>query len=378
MYTLNLGSKVQDIAFSGSRVDDLKWHYFEAARSGLELLFTLDNTSYDFRLAGVELTLDVDPGQFFAGGKPAVLNPYTGCLRDVRLDGISLPTEGSNGLASVTFGGTSAVAYSCSLGSCFPNPCGAGACSELTDGFTCLCPDGREGSSCPDPVPTPRYILAIALACVAVFLILCVCLVACGECLILMAACCSILLVLCVCVCVCVTAVVAHVRVQQKRSRKLLLEAVSKEEDMELYGPSQCLVISNEPGGGEADVTAAAWSSLEELSRHGSTSPPPSVINGSTKNSKEDLSEQPRANSPTIHAFIEKQVEVATIDVRDVDSVREFDEEGSLNSDATSLSSICTTSSKYTLERLKLAGPEFQQFTHALEDILSQDTQQDL
>ena len=83
------------------------------------------------------------------------------------------------------------------------------------------------------------------------------------------------------------------------------------------------------------------------------------------------VTDMPRANSPTIHAFIEDQLEAANKEIMSVDAVIEYHEEGS-GSGVGSLSSICSSleTEEYTLERLKQAGPEFSDLVDLLENVL--------
>ena len=77
---------------------------------------------------------------------------FNGCLQDVRLDGFSLPTSGSNQFASVLLvGGEGAVVGGCSLSPCSLGLCGSGQCEEVgNDSYVCLCEDDSQSTSrCP-------------------------------------------------------------------------------------------------------------------------------------------------------------------------------------------------------------------------------------
>lgn len=143
--------------------------------------------------------------------------------------------------------------------------------------------------------------------------------------------------------------------------------ADSKPNETDLFGPSQCLVISNEPGGGEQD-TSMDWQRNHVRVSPASSSE--SIVKAQLSNSF------PRANSPTIQAFIEQEVEVANHEIPNIDCVVEFCEEGS-GSGATSLSSICSSleeeEEEYTMDRLREAGPKFLPLTDLLEAILEED-----
>ena len=138
-------------------------------------------------------------------------------------------------------------------------------------------------------------------------------------------------------------------------------------KEMDLLG-RQCLVISNESGGGEQD-TAMDWSSVPLSRKNLRLSPASSAASIPKTHVKLPIS---RANSPIIQSFIEEQVEAANQELQDTDSLREFCEEGGA-SDAGSLSSICSSldNEEYTLERLRNAGPRFEGVAELLGNILT-------
>ncbi len=158
---------------SGIAVNNGTWHTVLVQRSGLTVTLTVDNTTFPSTLSGVELTLDIDPSVIYAGGRPGnggVADGYAGCLQDIRLDQFSLPTSGSNGYASVAFGGSSGVSHFCAIGPCYPNPCGPGNCTETDGGtsFTCKCPDGSQRAVCPELQADDEksYTLPILVGCI--------------------------------------------------------------------------------------------------------------------------------------------------------------------------------------------------------------------
>lgn len=142
---------------------------------------------------------------------------------------------------------------------------------------------------------------------------------------------------------------------------------MAETKEMDLLG-RECLVISNESGGGEQDTTMD-WSSVP-ISRKNLRLAPSSSSDSISKAQVElPIS---RANSPVIQSFIEEQVEAANRELQDTDSLREFCEEGGA-SDAGSLSSICSSldDEEYTLERLRNAGPQFEVVAELLGKILT-------
>lgn len=183
-YHINLGSGEEVVTLPDGfpAVDDAVWHLLEVRRSALDLELALDSEVLSHALSGIGLYLDVGYDRFYAGGVPdqgGVARAYTGCLEDIRVDQMALPTSGSNGFASVAFrGNTSSVRIGCALRGCFPNPCGeGGTCVE--DGateFVCSCEDGRRVASMACvrvPTVTPYLlVIVVAAAIIAVLLIL--------------------------------------------------------------------------------------------------------------------------------------------------------------------------------------------------------------
>lgn len=173
-----------------------------------------------------------------------------------------------------------------------------------------------------------------------------------------------------------------------------------------LLSTRDCVIISNEEGGGEQDTTMTdeRWqrscplprkddggSSGGQRDQH-SDSASSSCGGGSIvkmpikdeidsavviENSNTSrLSPSNRARSPVISAFIDERLKALREEYRDLDSLRNFDdgrrreEEGNISDDGVSLSSTCSYASRdvpYTLEQLRQAGPEFQKFEGLLE-----------
>ena len=173
VYHINLGSREESVAMTTHRVDDALWHVFSVERLILSLSLFLDDTNLTHSLSSTNLTLDIDSTQVYAGGFPSlesgdvIINAYTGCLEDVRIDGNILPTLGSNDFASVAFRGTAPISYNCALRACSPNPCGEGTnCTEVgSSGYQCHCSDGSVTVSlpcaAPAPPPTFRFVLVV-------------------------------------------------------------------------------------------------------------------------------------------------------------------------------------------------------------------------
>ena len=184
VYHVNLGNREETVTASGLPVSDVTWHTVHIHRTGLEAILTVDNTTFQRALSGIELTLDVDPMEIYTGGRPlndGIADGYKGCLQDMRLDGFALPTSGSNSFATVTFVGPTAVIPYCALGVCFPNPCGAGNCTELDDGsYQCLCSDGSQTFGvCPELQTEDEngYTLPIVVGCAlggVILIVICV------------------------------------------------------------------------------------------------------------------------------------------------------------------------------------------------------------
>ena len=167
------------------------------------------------------------------------------------------------------------------------------------------------------------------------------------------------------------------------------MESITGSQELaKLFAASQALVISNEEGGGEADTVITDWTSL--TSRPTSLTSQPSSESGSGTHKaesppaeeKEEEEEEKegvdgedvRSNSPVIRAYLQERVDTATAKVKseDIDSVREFREEGS-DSEHESLSSVLSGLSddeEYTLDMLRAAGPPLSSLAPMLEHVL--------
>lgn len=154
-----------------------------------------------------------------------------------------------------------------------------------------------------------------------------------------------------------------------------------------------CVIISNDSGGGEQDTTMTdeKWQQSVPTQRKemtADTSPSSSTSSGASIAKSPDVeaayvvreqhlqvpttptrSPQNRAQSPVISAFIDQRLESLRSEYRDLDTLKEFAEEGEGDSKV-SLDSSCSYQDKeeaYTLARLQKAGAEFQIFAGLLE-----------
>ena len=357
---------------TGIQVSNNTRHAVDVTRSGLHVVLTLNGDSYRHTLSGTHLALDTTASDVYAAGRPGTAQGFMGCIQDVRLNNYSLPTSGSNSYASVVFIGASEVTTGCATGPCLPYPCGSGECTELTDNtFVCTCPNGQsQFTPCIDSSRGPMFSTwaAIIGASLGTLLILILFLV--GMC-------------------------YGHHRWSEQRKRRYVIGTGSKQPtSSELISPSQCMVISNEAGGGEME-SPIDWSDIEPTKenflRIDSTATTPIIPRAEIEPPSEDddletveLESIPdktdaapmlvRANSPTIKAFITEQVKNADEEVTDIDSMRHFKQEEA-GSPTGSLSSICSSldNEHYTMSQLKSAGPKFREIAELLEGILIDD-----
>lgn len=152
------------------------------------------------------------------------------------------------------------------------------------------------------------------------------------------------------------------------------------------------LVISNEPGGGEQDtsMTTTRWEQRyapqaraqsphhnqeQTQERHVKFDLSRTSYNSSNNSLAEPenvrlISGRTSTSSPTIQAVLEERVMAANEQYRNLDAIREYEEEGAC-SEASSLSDICAglEGEQYTVEHLMKAGPQFSQFVGLLESI---------
>ena len=187
-------------------------------------------------------------------------------------------------------------------------------------------------------------------------------------------------------------------------------EKTDGQELSELFAPSQAVVISNEQGGGEVDVSEIDWAPM--AARCGSSAGKPSPQSSKSTRSKNspathssnsrasgeketrkkyqfrlpapereevdggegEEEEEVRSNSPVIRAYLEERVDTANDEVRSVDSLRRFADEGSEDSEVDSLSSAYHSEEGeeegYTLERLQAAGPPLSSLAPLLQNVL--------
>lgn len=160
----------------------------------------------------------------------------------------------------------------------------------------------------------------------------------------------------------------------KKRSLRLVESCNTNNQNTLDLINRQCIVISNEAGGGEQDTKIGMdeWTKVfphkpeTENSSHLSSS-------SNTSIAKPSFPSSVRANSPTISAFIHEKIEAVPKEYREMDSMEEYRDEGTC-SHSGSLSSLCSSvDSPYTVERLKLAGPEFAPFVNLLTSVLEEE-----
>ena len=162
-----------------------------------------------------------------------------------------------------------------------------------------------------------------------------------------------------------------------------------------------CLVISNNPGGGEQDtsMTTTRWerryAPQAQAQAHAQLSSQRGQerdqkrrvkfdLSTTSYNSSNDSLAEPEnlqlvatrttTSSPTIQAVLEERLRVANEEYRNLDAIREYEDEGTC-SEASSLSDICSglEGEQYTVEHLMRAGPQFSQFVGLLEIIMEEE-----
>ena len=366
--SINLGGSTDTIRTSGTPLNNMQWHTVSLSRRGLIASLIVDSlVNISLPLTGSSVTLEYSSSGIFAGGQPGpgstVANGYHGCLEDLRLNQNSLPLSESNEFAVVTFVGGSTM-RGCLVGPCFPNPCTPGNCSEGSNGttFICMCPNGRSQTTPCGPGVTEPPIghIAVAVAVAALALLL------------LVATMTGLLVMIW--------------RVRKSKQFKIYESRAKSSEQYEVHAN---VYSYDEEGGGEADTNIddvdeaninadnglAAEVSIHNLSSEG-VSPVSSVttlektrlLQGKASSS----SAYPRATTPDIDCFIEDKVNLANKDIMDLDSVREYSDEG-LGSPSGSLSSICpsTDEEPYSIARLRLAGKDFQRVADLLEPVFA-------
>ena len=189
-------------------------------------------------------------------------------------------------------------------------------------------------------------------------------------------------------------------KVGKKRRLKYLVRqtsVVSADSHLEQEMFSRhCLVITNEPGGGEQDtaMTRTRWErryAPQPAHQNNDEQNQPTKerhvkfdLSKTSYNSSMDSIAEPEnisliaaretTSSPTIQAVLEERVRAANEQYRNLDAIREYEEEGTC-SEASSLSDICSglEDEEYTVEHLMRAGPQFSQFIGLLESIVEEE-----
>lgn len=152
-----------ELVIPSQQLNDSQRHSLVFHRRGAHLNFSMDsNTTLQYSLPpGTPLTLETLSSEIYAGGSPFIPTSswFTGCLQDVRINQISLPTSSAgNGFASVVYEGSGegdpGVTEGCSLSPCYLDPCGSsgGMCEETSNGsYQCICSGGETVSGGPCP-----------------------------------------------------------------------------------------------------------------------------------------------------------------------------------------------------------------------------------
>lgn len=199
----------------------------------------------------------------------------------------------------------------------------------------------------------------------------------------------------------CTNTGMACYKAAQKRRLKYLVRqaaiaSANSRMEQEMFSRDY-LVISNDPGGGEQDtaMTRTRWESRyapqatqRNNDNNRNQSPKRHVkfdLSKTSYNSLEDVSvTEPESvsliavrestSSPTIQAVLDERVMAANEEYRNLDAIREYEEEGAC-SEASSLSDICSglEVEEYTVEHLMRAGPQFSQFIGLLESIAEEE-----
>lgn len=345
MYSINIGSSMETFSQSSLPLSDAEWHYISISRTGLSLVITVDGDTAQHTLSGLQTTLEYNNNDIYVAGRPAadgsggISEGYQGCIQDVRLQQLVLPTAGSNGVASVTYVG-GGPEDGCSLGPCFPNPCNTGNCSETTgNGYQCLCPNGQvQSTPCSQEISLTTII--VIAACLAVLV--------------------AILIIAFIIGCI----------VMSRRGKKY---KISLEPDIGQFEIHENASTGNYHTQDCEEDTAhvvrngmipseSSRKSVKKQKSAGDTPSPP----------------LPRATTPDINTFIEDKVSQANSasEQVDCDSLCHYAEEGTGRS-TSSLSTMCSSlddGEPCTMERLRLVGPEFQKIADLLEPVYAYDS----
>lgn len=359
LLSINLGGSTDTVMASGTLLSDMQWHTVNINRTGRVASIAVDSLpNMSLSLAGPSVTLEYSINGIFVGGRPRpggqVADGYHGCLEDIRLNQNSLSLLEPNDFAHVTFVGSSAT-RGCSVGPCFPNPCTPGNCTEGRNGtlFICICPDGRNQTTQCGPVVTEPPIRPIAIAAAVAILAL----------LLLVAMLTGLLIMIW--------------RVKKSKRYKISESQTNPKEQYEIH---ENVYSYHVEGGGEADTNIddngdgpVAEVSIHDLSS-GGVSPVSSVttLEKARMLQEETSLPYPRATTPDIDCFIEDRVNVANKHISDLDSIREYKDEG-MGSPSGSLSSLCPSSDEepYSIARLRQAGKDFQRVADLLEPVLT-------
>ena len=165
--------------------------------------------------------------------------------------------------------------------------------------------------------------------------------------------------------------------VRQKKKKYVIDERPKLNTNLFGLDGRDCLVISNDPGGGEQDTSMTADRFHEQYTSLPSRKDSIQVT-VSQASSNDSVAMKPldyETTTSKLSAMLTERIDAANEELQDVDSLRDFCEEGS-DSENTVLSSICSeldSDEVYTVERLREAGPEFAIFVGLFENLLEEE-----
>lgn len=384
-----------------SNLHNGQWHHLNVSRIGHNSTVQIDHAQMNHAHSNSYITLEYSSNEFYIAGHrhddETIADGYTGCIQDIRLDHTPLPVADSNNYASVTYvGGT--PDEGCQVGPCYPNPCHTGNCSESTPNvFLCICLDGRtQTTPCEDGGSTDVLIGIVIAIAMGVFI--------------------AILIV------VLIIGLVIISRYGKSRGKRYSLndtpfgEGNNDRRGFEVHanvfaydeeGGEEDTPIDN-PLVGEDDPTtdsphivpktnhkySPSMSTLER-DRHLDDTPtklktvaplttkpfiihepsdtPPTGTTPPVRGTPHTIhrpATPPRASTPDIDAFIEDRVDKANRYITDIDSVKDYSDEGMASSTGSlSVLSYSTSYDRYTFEQLVSAGVEFEHVAAILEPI---------
>ena len=366
IYSVNVGESTESLTIA-TDYKHSTWHSISIQRTGHNVLLSYDSIILSHTLSGSQLTLEYLSSDVFAAGRPdaerSVTDGFNGCLQDIRLNQRPLPTSGTNDIASVLFVGDEPES-GCTVGPCYPNPCGTGNCTEIASNrYQCICPNGdTQTSACESDRGSFSFEVFVIAIAMTIFIIV-------------------------LAIVACIGLVVTSKQI--KKSKKFKLTApLESLDDFEVHAN---VYHYNEEGGEddtyvnteESEEIRAMEHPLRETRESIERIPSlPSISTLERARNSDVMITDPspllaRASTPEIDAFIEDKVNSANKGIYDLDSLKGYSDEGV--SSTGSLSTICTNTGyePYTIMRLRSAGPEFERIADLLEPVLVEDSDQD-